>query len=55
MGEFVELLGNPAHWGFEVATDLVKFSVVWVVGSLIPDRWNPVKRWVARHDREHHT
>lgn len=23
MSEFLELLQNPAHWGFEVITDLV--------------------------------
>lgn len=40
MTEFLELLSNPAHWGFEVVTDLLFAGL----GAL----------WVKAHDRKHH-
>lgn len=45
MDEFLHLLQNPAHWMFEVVTDLVLAVPAYFVG-----RWQ-----VRRHDRKHHS
>lgn len=50
MSELVELLSNPAHWLFEI----ISGGLFFVVGLLVPERFNPVKRLVNRHDRENH-
>lgn len=44
MSEFLDLLGNPAHWGFEAVTDIA-FGVV---ASFA------VRPLIRRHDRKHH-
>lgn len=49
-----ELLLSGPHWAFEFISDIAATAVVWTVGSIIPDRFNPVKRWVKRHDKEAH-
>lgn len=54
MNEFQELLRNPAHWGFEAVTDIVFGIIVFIFGSITPEKLNPFKRWITRHDREHH-
>ncbi len=44
MSEFLHMLGDPAHWGFELVTDLV-----WTgVGACF------MRVWVRSHDRKHH-
>lgn len=48
MDEFVQLLQNPAHWGFEAVTDVFFGGLAFVAGRI------PFQRWVARHDKEHH-
>lgn len=46
---FIELAGDWHHWAFEGLSDLV-------LGGLGALAVRPlVKRWVARHDREHHS
>lgn len=48
MDEFLHLLANPAHWGFEAVTD----AVFGFVGYLAA---RPVfQRWLKRHDKEAH-
>lgn len=44
MNEFLELLTNPAHWGFEAVSNGLSF----VIGAT----WH--SRWVKRHDRRVH-
>jgi len=51
MSEFIELLTEWQHWAFEI----VSGGVFVLVGLAIPERFNFVKRLVARHDKEHHT
>lgn len=50
MSELIELLGNPAHWGFEI----ISGGVIFVGGLIVPERLNPFKRLVTRHDRDKH-
>lgn len=50
MAELLELLANPAHWVFEIISGGVFFAV----GLLVPERYNPFKRLVSRHDKERH-
>lgn len=54
MDELLHLLHNPAHWAFEVITDIVVGGVTFFVGAILPSKYNPAKRWLARHDKEHH-
>lgn len=44
MSELLHLLTNPAHWAFEVISDLAFAGV----GALF------ARIWVKRHDRKHH-
>ncbi len=44
MNEFLELLRNPAHWGFEIVSDLVLGAVTFAWG----------RGWLRRHDRNVH-
>lgn len=48
MSEFLHLMQDPAHWGFEVVSDVVLGLVIW-----LPARW-AFERWHKRHDREKH-
>lgn len=50
MDELIHLLTDWAHWAFEI----ISGSVVSLVILLIPERFNPAKRLVSRHDREKH-
>lgn len=50
MDEFLELLTNWAHWGFEIVSDVVLSLAI----LAIPARLNPAKRWLARHDKDVH-
>lgn len=50
MGELVHLLTDWAHWAFEIISGGVFFAA----GMLVPERFNPAKRLVARHDRKKH-
>jgi hypothetical protein len=45
IGELLHLLTDPAHWAFEVVTDLI----LGAVGALA------VRPLVRRHDRRHHS
>lgn len=49
MGELGHLLTNPAHWIFEGITDLAYTGAVLLIGRV------PFRRWVQRHDAEHHS
>jgi hypothetical protein len=51
MAELIELLTNWAHWSFEI----ISGSVFFAAGLVVPERFNPVKRLVSRHDREKHS
>lgn len=48
MDEFTGLLQDPAHWAFEMTTDVVFTSILFLLGRI------PFKRWVTRHDQKHH-
>ncbi len=48
MSEYNELLHSVGHWMFEMTTDLVFTGVLFLLGRI------PFKRWVKRHDQEHH-
>lgn len=50
MAELVDLLTEWQHWAFEI----ISGGVFFVAGMLVPERLNPVKRLVRRHDREKH-
>jgi hypothetical protein len=50
VSELVELLTNWAHWAFEIISGGVFFAL----GLVVPERYNPFKRLVSRHDREKH-
>lgn len=50
MSELLELLANPAHWLFEI----ISGGVFFIIGLIVPERFNPFKRLVTRHDRENH-
>lgn len=50
MNELLDLLTNWAHWAFEIISGGVFFAA----GLIVPERYNPVKRLVTRHDREKH-
>lgn len=50
MDELIHLLSNPAHWAFEV----ISGAVFIIIGLATPERFNFVKRLVARHDRDKH-
>ena len=50
MNELIVLLTEWQHWAFEVISGGVFFAA----GLLVPERYNPFKRLVARHDREKH-
>jgi hypothetical protein len=45
-----ELTHLLTDWAFEIISGGVFFAV----GLLVPEKWNPVKRLVARHDRDKH-
>lgn len=46
--QYLHLLSNPAHWMFEITLVILIDLLVLGVG------WRYVKKWVKRHDREHH-
>lgn len=50
MSELIHLLTDWTHWVFEIISGGVFFAV----GLIVPERFNPVKRLVTRHDREKH-
>ncbi len=50
MRELIALLSEWQHWAFEVVSGGVFFAL----GLAIPERFNPFKRLVARHDRNKH-
>jgi hypothetical protein len=50
MSELAPLLTDWVHWAFEIISGGVFFAV----GLAVPEKWNPFKRLVARHDRENH-
>lgn len=50
MSELVSLLLDWHHWAFEIISGGVFFAA----GLVVPERLNPFKRLVTRHDREHH-
>jgi hypothetical protein len=50
MDELINLLTDWSHWAFEIISGGVFFAA----GLVVPERWNPVKRLVARHDRDKH-
>lgn len=50
MSELIHLLGNWAHWAFEI----ISGGVFTLIGMAVPERYNPVKRWLSRHDAEKH-
>lgn len=54
MDELLHLLTDWAHWAFEIISGTVIGTIVSVLGLAVPERYNPVKRLVARHDREKH-
>ena len=54
MGELIDLLTNWAHWGFEIISGLVIGMFLSTLSLLVPERYNPAKRLVARHDRNKH-
>lgn len=45
MSEFIQLLHDPAHWGFEIVSDAV-------VGLFLIKPFNMI---LARHDRKKHS
>lgn len=45
LNEFLHLLGDPAHWAFELVAD----TVFTIVGGITFGRW-----WQKRHDEKHH-
>ena len=51
MNHLIELLTDWTHWAFEIISGGVFFAL----GLVIPERWNPVKRLVTRHDHEKHS
>lgn len=51
MDELVHLLTDWTHWAFEIISGGVFFAA----GLIVPERYNPVKRLVAKHDRDKHT
>lgn len=51
MGELVHLLTDWHHWAFEI----ISGGVFFVFGLAVPERFNPFKRLVARHDRNKHS
>lgn len=50
MEELIHLLTDWTHWAFEILSGGVFFAI----GLIVPERFNPFKRLVARHDRDHH-
>jgi hypothetical protein len=44
MSEYFHLLGNPAHWLFEFTVEGVTFLILTY----------PARKWIKRHDKEHH-
>jgi hypothetical protein len=46
--QYIDLLTSASHWMLEITIILV---VDVVIGLLL---WPAVKRWIARHDAEHH-
>lgn len=50
MDELIHLLTDWVHWAFEIISGGVFFAA----GLIIPERYNPFKRLVSRHDREKH-
>lgn len=48
MDEFLHLLTNPAHWGFEAVSDLV-----FAVPAYFAGMWR-ARRLIAAHDQEVH-
>ena len=51
MNELISLLLEWQHWVFEIISGGVFFAA----GLVVPERYNPVKRLVSRHDREKHS
>lgn len=50
MDELIHLLTDWVHWAFEI----ISGGVFLVIGLIVPERLNPFKRLVARHDRQKH-
>lgn len=50
MDELFKLLTDWHHWAFEIISGGVFFAG----GLVVPEKMNPVKRLVARHDRDKH-
>lgn len=50
MSELWHLLTDWTHWAFEVISGGVFFAA----GLAVPERYNPVKRLVTRHDATKH-
>lgn len=50
MSELLHLLSDWHHWAFEIITG----GVFVIVGMVVPERFNFVKRLIARHDRHKH-
>ena len=46
--KYLELLGDPAHWAFEITVTVIVDLII--IGLL----WPLVVRWVKRHDETHH-
>jgi len=44
VNEFLHLLGDPAHWAFEITTDLILAGVAYLLGRI----------GLRRHDRTIH-
>lgn len=42
--EYMELMTNLAHWGFEFTTSIVQFILISIVAFF----------WVKYHDKNHH-
>lgn len=46
--ELSHLLQDPAHWAFEGITDIVFTGALLLAGRI------PFRRWLRRHDEQHH-
>ena len=54
MDELSHLVLDWPHWAFEIIANTTFTAVIFILGSIVPTNWNPAKRWVERHDKEHH-
>lgn len=46
--ELLHLLGDPAHWGFELIAD----AAFTVIGAILLQPF--YRKWLDRHNKEHH-